>query len=272
MIDQAALDYDQLVVLAILAVLLVSLFFLFRSIPWRRRGSWRRIWIVSAVAIAMFILSEAVTLASTAMAALDTLHQVPLFGALMAAATALFLVYTDGYRASERARILALTDAITELPNRRAFEERLKVAFERAEAFSLLYMDLDGFKQVNDRLGHAAGDDVLRRTAAVLRQCIRQADIAARLGGDEFCLLLSGAEIETTRVVAERVLAGLLAISLPQGLTVGASFGIATRRDGSDPREVLGAADAAMYRVKHRPGDRIAVAGSLERAEARARA
>jgi diguanylate cyclase (GGDEF)-like protein len=174
-------------------------------------------------------------------------------------------VYTDAYRASERARILSLTDPLTELPNRRAFEERLKLAYERGERFALLFIDLDGFKQINDRLGHASGDDALREIGAILRQAVRQADMAARIGGDEFCLLLASADAVSTRVVAERVLGGLRALPLPPGATLGASFGIATHRDGTDPESVVAAADAAMYRAKRQTGAaHIAYAPSLE--------
>ncbi len=262
-------EYDEVVVLAVILALLVNVFFLFRVMPWSRPGPWRRIWVLAAVASFFFIVSEAAILSDSALQALDTLHQVPLFGALLAGAAGFFLVYTDGYRSAERARILALTDALTGLPNRRAFEERLKVGFERRERFALLYLDLDGFKQVNDRCGHAAGDAALERVAAVLRQCVRQADMAARVGGDEFCLLLMSADPAETRLVAERVLRGVGSIELPEGMRIGASFGIATEADGSGPHEVVAAADAAMYRAKREAGDHIAVARPFERAAVR---
>jgi diguanylate cyclase (GGDEF)-like protein len=255
-------EYDSLVVLAVIIALLVNVFFLFKVVPWDRPGSWRRIWVLATIASFMFIVSEAVILTDERITALDTSHQVPLFAALLAGAAGFFLVYTDAYRSAERARILALTDSVTDLPNRRAFEERVKLAYERHERFTLVYMDLDGFKQVNDALGHAAGDDVLRSVGGVLRLCIRQADIAARVGGDEFGLLLTNADPVTTRVVADRVLRGLEALSLvlPGGTKVGASFGIATDRDAAGPLEVVEAADAAMYRAKRQGGDRIASA------------
>jgi diguanylate cyclase (GGDEF)-like protein len=255
--------YDSLVVLAVIGALLVNLFFLFKVMPWDRPGSWRRIWILAAVASAMFIVSEAVILTDARISALDISHQVPLFVALLAGAAAFFLVYTDAFRAAERARVLSLTDQPTDLPNRRAFEERLRVAYERRERFTLVYMDLDGFKRVNDSLGHAAGDDVLRSTAGVLKLCIRQADLAARVGGDEFALLLANADPVTARIIAGRVIRGLqaLALVLPDGAQVGASFGIATERDASDPAAAVAAADAAMYRAKREGGDRIAQAG-----------
>jgi diguanylate cyclase (GGDEF)-like protein len=262
-------SYNDLVVLAVIVALLANVFFLFKIVPWSRPGSWRRIWLLAAIASAMFIVSEAAILTDSSIAALDSAHQVPLFGALLAGAAGFFLVYTDAYRAAERSRILALTDPLTELPNRRAFEERLKLAFECKEPFALLYVDLDGFKAINDRLGHAAGDDALRDVGAILRQCVRQADMAARVGGDEFCLLVASADLDNTRVVVERVLAGLRALTLPQGAMIGASFGIATHRDGNDPEEVVAAADAAMYRAKRQSGTHIAFAPAVERAEAR---
>lgn len=270
MLRQLGADrYDDLVVLSVIVALLVNVFFLFKVVPWSRPGSWRRIWILAAIASAMFIVSEAVILTDDALSALDTVHQVPLFGALLAGATGFFLVYTDAYRSAERSRILALTDPVTELPNRRAFEERLKLSYERREPFALLYIDLDGFKQINDLLGHAAGDDALREVGAILRQCVRQADMAARVGGDEFCLLLASADAESTRVVAERVLSGLADLPLPRGIALGASFGIATHVDGADPSAVVAAADAAMYRAKRLEGQHIAFAPPVRRAEER---
>lgn len=255
-------EYDTVVVFAVMIALLANLFFMFRVVPWKRPGRWRLIFILAAVASFMFIVSEAVILSDDAIQALATMHQVPLFAALLAGAAGFFLVYADAYRAAERARVLALTDALTELPNRRAFEERVKVSFERHEPFALLYLDLDGFKQVNDRLGHATGDAVLQQVGAVLRERVRRADMAARIGGDEFCLLLAGADPATTQRVAERVLAGLRGIAPGPGIAVSASFGIATDRDGSGPQEVVAAADAAMYTAKRQGGDRVALAGA----------
>lgn len=251
-------QYNDLVVIAVILALLVNVFFLFKVMPWRRPGSWRRVWLLAAVASGMFIASEAVILTNGSISALDTAHQAPLFVALLAGATGFFLVYTDAYRAAERSRVLSLTDSLTELPNRRAFEERLKQLYEHRATFALLYLDLDGFKQVNDRLGHQAGDEVLRAVALLLRQCIRTADLAARVGGDEFCLILSGADVQTTRSVAERVLKGLGLISHSRGVGIGASFGVATDADGIGPSEVVAAADAAMYRAKRLGGARIA--------------
>jgi diguanylate cyclase (GGDEF)-like protein len=96
--------------------------------------------------------------------------------------------------------------------------------------------------------------------------------MAARVGGDEFCLLLASADAESTRVVAERVVAGLAALPLPRGARLGASFGIATHADGADPQEVVAAADAAMYRAKRAEGEHIAFARGAPRTAARSSA
>src|SRR5574341_1626076 len=94
--------YNDLLVLAVIVALLVNVFFLFKVVPWSRPGSWRRIWMLAAIASAMFLVSEAAILTDAELAALDSAHQVPLFGALLAGATGFFLVYTDAYRAAER--------------------------------------------------------------------------------------------------------------------------------------------------------------------------
>ena len=243
---------DEVVALAVVVALLANLYFLYRVVPWKRPGSWRRIWLLASLATFMFLVAEAVTLLEVRMEALDHLHQIPLFGALLAAATGFFLVYTDGYRAAERSRVLALTDPLTGLPNRRAFEERLKIAFERSERFTVFYVDLDGFKLINDRLGHAAGDEGLRAVGTVLSGCVRAGDIAARLGGDEFGLFLAGEDPDATTIVGERVRARVAEASLPGGAKVRASFGVATGREGGTPEQVLVVADGRMYEAKRR--------------------
>lgn len=253
-------QYQDVVVLAAVMALLVNVFFLFRIVPWRTPGSWNRIWLLATLAAVFFLVAEAAILPDRSVTAVDNVHQVPLFGVLLAGAAAFFLVYRDGFRAAERSRILSLTDQLTGLPNRRAFEERLRVAFERRERFALIYVDLDGFKQVNDTSGHDVGDEALRQVGVVLRDCVRQADMAARVGGDEFCLLLTSTAGDSSLVVADRVLAGLAEIPLPRGMRLGASFGIATERQGATPRDVVAAADAAMYRAKREGGRRVAFA------------
>ncbi|TWA85677.1 PAS domain S-box-containing protein/diguanylate cyclase (GGDEF)-like protein [Azospirillum brasilense] len=153
---------------------------------------------------------------------------------------------------------LANHDALTGLPNRRLLFDRLDVALVRSRrsgrSLALLFIDLDGFKAVNDRMGHDCGDEVLRIAAARIAGCLRRSDTVARVGGDEFTIVL---EDVTSAADAGGVAAKIVeAVALPipvQGMTavIGASVGIAlSQSDGSDARSLLVAADGAMYRAK----------------------
>lgn len=164
-----------------------------------------------------------------------------------------------GTQARERhARHLALHDSLTSLPNRSFFRERLVHALTHVEtrrpALAVLYLDLDGFKPINDTHGHDAGDELLRIVAARLNRAVRTDDIVSRLGGDEFACLLAG-WLNREQLVR---LAGKLfdAVSAPLKigkltLTVRPSIGIATYpADGVSAEALLRSADAAMYSAK----------------------
>lgn len=251
---------DPLIVLAVVDAMLVALFFLFRVLPWSRPGPWRRIWLLASVASVMFMVSEIAALLDGG-SGISASHQVPLFVSILATSACFFMAYADGYRAVERTHALALTDALTDLANRRAFEEGLRAAIERGDRFSVVYVDLDGFKRLNDDHGHDVGDAALRHAASVFRQVLRRTDMAARIGGDEFALLLLDADGASARAVAERALAQLRAVPLREtGRTIGASFGVAMRADGATAAAVMNAADGAMYRVKRAGGNAIGVA------------
>jgi len=142
---------------------------------------------------------------------------------------------------------MAAVDPLTGLLNRRAFLEALANCEAGAEHW-LLYVDLDGFKAVNDNLGHEAGDRVLIDVAAILRSS--GVDVAARLGGDEFCLLLHGNEFRA-RQIAERIVQSVAAMVTggPASPRIGASIGVA-RASGSNLEAALRSADAACYRAK----------------------
>ncbi len=263
---------DALVALSAIVPLLVALFFIFRVLPWSRPGSWRKIWTLASLASLMFIAAEAVVLTERGMTAVSITHQLPLFAGLLAATGGFFMVYMDAYRSAERQRTLALTDPLTLLPNVRAFQARLEVALEQKENFTLVFVDIDGFKSVNDTLGHVRGDTLLRDVGGVLRRSVRQNDIAARIGGDEFALLLVRADPGQAEVVARRALGGLVEISagLPPGIAIGGSFGMATAADGQSARDLLDSADRAMYRAKRAGGNRIAYASQPALVELRA--
>lgn len=152
----------------------------------------------------------------------------------------------------------ATHDVLTGLGNRRALTERLVQGIARAErtgaAVAVLFIDLDGFKQVNDVYGHSAGDEVLREVAARLKAIARSSDFVARLGGDEFVVLLDvDVDVETAPVVAERILAALAPpIRLSVGeAQIGASIGIAKHPPLSNRAvDLIRQADAAMYSAK----------------------
>ncbi|WP_433365366.1 bifunctional diguanylate cyclase/phosphodiesterase [Actinoplanes sp. CA-142083] len=164
-------------------------------------------------------------------------------------------------RALERdLRHQALHDGLTGLPNRKLFLDRLEHAMTRARAAkqakaAVLYLDLDGFKKVNDSLGHNAGDQLLRTTAERLVAALRSYDTVARLGGDEFAVLLEDADPETVEGLAQACLDALNQPFLVQGrkAVVSVSIGIVPGVAGyGDAEEVLRNADVAMYAAKGR--------------------
>jgi diguanylate cyclase (GGDEF)-like protein/PAS domain S-box-containing protein len=157
----------------------------------------------------------------------------------------------------ERLTRQALHDSLTGLPNRTLFADRVRMATARrgAQGFAIIYLDLDGFKLVNDTLGHAAGDQVLIEVARRLERLLRVGDTLARLGGDEFALLCEGvAEVEA-KTIADRVIDALTRPIVVQDREIiqAASIGIALYGPGvsvEEPDEMLGEADMAMYRAK----------------------
>ncbi|KAA0256564.1 MAG: diguanylate cyclase [Acidobacteria bacterium] len=152
----------------------------------------------------------------------------------------------------------AFHDPLTGLPNRRAFVERLEAALARCgrerRRAALLYVDLDGFKEVNDRFGHAVGDQVLAAAARRLREAVRRADDVSRLGGDEFAVVVDGlAAHRDAELVARQVVESLSGPFAVAGVEVwvGASVGIAVAPDdGTTVEDLTARADRAMYAAK----------------------
>ena len=155
---------------------------------------------------------------------------------------------------------LAYTDAVTQLPNRHRFDQALEEQIQHCrrhdEGFSLLYLDLDGFKGINDDHGHGAGDAILAEVGQRLKKAVRETDMVYRVGGDEFALLMSGANTqESVTQVAENLLDK---VSQPiefgeRSHSVSTSIGIACYpRVASNARTLIELADAAMYRAKAR--------------------
>ena len=153
---------------------------------------------------------------------------------------------------------LASTDPLTVIPNRRAFMERVGRAASTAspaQQTAVCLVDLDGFKEVNDRDGHLAGDRVLKDVAAALAGAVRETDTVARLGGDEFAVLARTGPDLPGAVLAERLRAAVAAVGAGRGVT--ASVGVVTLSAGDDVEAVLHRADEAMYRAKSSGGDRV---------------
>lgn len=155
---------------------------------------------------------------------------------------------------------LSNTDKLTGLKNRRFFQERLDECIRRHEegrqSFSLLILDIDHFKKVNDTWGHPAGDEVLRQTAGILRSYAREADVAARYGGEEFAMILCGADAADAKGMAERLRLAVAESDWISGsLTI--SIGIATAEPGDSESALLSKADQALYTSKQNGRNRV---------------
>jgi diguanylate cyclase (GGDEF)-like protein len=172
-------------------------------------------------------------------------------------------------RQTDRLEALSETDALTGLANRRALRRRLTEEFRRSVRYgspvSLLIVDVDHLKRVNDTQGHAAGDRLIRHVAAAIAGTLRGSDLGARWGGDEFAIVAPNASAKAAHRSAERLVAHLAAEPVP-GVSTRAtvSIGIATfdpgAQGGADPEELIRAADAAMYVAKTSGRNRIRAA------------
>jgi len=179
---------------------------------------------------------------------------------------------TERELAEARAEVerLAMTDELTGLPNRRHFLQRLDAEVARARRYRrpmcLAMLDLDHFKQVNDRYGHAAGDEVLRHFAGFVRGSLRASDVVGRLGGEEFAVLMPETPLENGAYVLRRV-ADLLADARVDAVEAGFAYtfsaGMASlplTEEGANGQTLLAGADQAMYRAKSAGRNRIGFA------------
>ncbi len=160
----------------------------------------------------------------------------------------------------QRLRALAVTDPLTGLFNRRFFRQRLLVETTRrarpGAGGAVLFIDLDGLKQINDRLGHQAGDQALIAVASSVRLCVRTTDVVARVGGDEFNVILARTSLEHAHTIASRIEAELARCRGPWRAPLSVSIGVAPVRSGErvTPEQVLREADLALYRAKQERG------------------
>jgi diguanylate cyclase (GGDEF)-like protein/PAS domain S-box-containing protein len=172
---------------------------------------------------------------------------------------------TERKAAEDRLQHLADHDALTDLLNRRRFIEELELEIAAARrgmrSSAVIVLDVDGFKYVNDSLGHQAGDELIRLVARTLAGRLRASDAIARLGGDEFACLLRGASADEADAVAEELIGTLRELQFAAGekvVRVTASAGTAALDgDGADAAAVLAAADMAMYEAKRAGRDRV---------------
>jgi diguanylate cyclase (GGDEF)-like protein/PAS domain S-box-containing protein len=160
-------------------------------------------------------------------------------------------------------------DPLTDVPNRLLFQDRMKQALARSRRVNtpvaILFMDLDGFKSVNDRFGHALGDLVLKQVARRLSGAVREGDTVARMGGDEFVILWESATHESVRRRAQQIidLIGEPMVIAGHSITTGTSIGIALfPNDGVEPESLLRRADEAMYHSKRAGGGRFTFAAA----------
>ncbi|MBU2237193.1 MAG: diguanylate cyclase [Gammaproteobacteria bacterium] len=161
-------------------------------------------------------------------------------------------------------------DDLTDLPNRTLLLDRLQASLTLAEreqvGLSVLFIDIDGFKDINDGYGHAVGDLLLQQIAKRLGACVRKSDTVGRLGGDEFLIILNKVNnAESAALVAEKIRAALSEVFVVEGstLSVSASIGIAGYpENGKEPLDLVQSADHAMYQAKNNGGDKVILAAS----------
>ncbi len=201
----------------------------------------------SAAAVAAALIA----LAGAALGPLAVLLALP-------AGVAAWLVQRRAEVRERRLLLLSQRDALTGLANRRVLEQRLGYEIARhrrhRRRFCLVAMDLDGFKQVNDRFGHQAGDEVLREVARALERTVREADTVVRLGGDEFCILApESGPAEADRLAARVRWAVAGAVEGLEALSVSAGYAVYPD-DGQHGDELLSRADEASIAAKRRAG------------------
>jgi diguanylate cyclase (GGDEF)-like protein len=253
--------YGPPILLLALVLALVMLAF-----AWRGTGSgWMRLGAALA-ASTLACLAAVLSIPPDGPAEADVWGQLPAAGTLLVLEAALLLITRRAAdqetHVASRRRWVSMQDSLTGLPIRLFFERRLHESAKRCDArkgrLAVLFIDLDGFKPVNDTFGHASGDRVLAQVGRRLRKLVRSQDVAARVGGDEFVLLLDGASVASASQTAALVIETL---SRPYALderevAISCSIGIAHYPDRCAANKLIARADAAMYAAKRAGGSR----------------
>jgi len=223
--------------------------------------------ILTATAAVLGLLLLRVAFSSVPSLAFEFLTNRLTYVYVFAVTAAVFL--TIGYilgRQVDELRRLATTDSLTGLANRRAFQARVRDERRRARRYpsplSLLLIDINGLKRINDERGHAAGDVALRTAAQAIRRSMRVTDFGARWGGDEFAIVAPNTERGAAHRLAHRLVGELAQHARRRNLDVTVSIGVATlepgRKASATVQSLLSAADAALYRAKSAGSNRVA--------------
>lgn len=176
---------------------------------------------------------------------------------------AMSLLFIRQRALSAQLKDMALTDELTHLPNRRHTLALAQQLWQQRQAFSVLAVDIDFFKRINDQFGHAAGDQVLQKVAYCLRQELRPVDKLGRVGGEEFLILLPGTELDSAKAIAQRLCDAVAALQWPQldsSYLVTISLGVAQLRQQKDFMQLWCSADQALYKAKQNGRNRTELA------------
>ena len=272
----APLDHVSLFLLPGVVLLLAALAPLARVLRLTRSRALRRAW-GGLMGLIVFFAGGCLFLAARMPRDVDPILLTVLCAIMLGGAVfVLSVAVLSAQTARDLVRISVLEraanmDGLTGLYNRRHFDRRLAEEISRADRLdrplSLIVADLDRFKQINDTLGHAAGDAILRATAACLSRSVRASDVLARFGGEEFVILAPDTDAEGALSLAER-LRRCLEAARPEVDGVGptaitASFGVATY-DGHDPQALFTRADAALYAAKTGGRNRVELAAPVQ--------
>lgn len=175
---------------------------------------------------------------------------------------------TESKQQKEHLQRLSTTDRLTQVANRFKLETVLQEEIERQERyqhpFSIIMLDVDFFKQVNDRYGHKAGDAVLAGMADLVRKNIRASDVLGRWGGEEFIVICPETDIHGAAAMAEKMRAAIEAHKFPQLPSRTASFGVAAHVPGQSVEQLMARVDRALYRAKENGRNRVEIAGPLD--------
>lgn len=260
--------YAPFATAAVFAGIVSSVWNLYHKDDTKNAGDWALIaWLTLVLPVSTVVLLVSVTLGRTDSQGLWLSYLA--FMPTVFTGVGLFALLGFTLDVIQNSQKLALTDGLTELFNRRAFDRELAVAVARAQRYqrdlTLMLLDIDHFKKLNDTFGHPAGDAVIRSVARVLEQSTRRIDVVARIGGEEFAVILADTPPSAALRLAER-LRHAISEAGSESIRFTASFGVAGLDEGhQDPESLLKAADEALYAAKSAGRNCVRYAADPER-------